>query len=120
LTLAPHYTLTRTVLVAGFHLDDLRESLAEHDHVTVMGDTTDAATAVIFAGRMQPDYIIFDECIDRFDAVGAAIAARRVAPGSTIVLLTGDPNVERCALRAGVDFVYGKSATVADILGYDY
>jgi len=114
LTLQP--TTQRSILLAGLHLDDLFDAIDHDERVQLIDLTRDAIAAVAIAGRTQPDVIVFDDCIDRFDAVSAAIAVRRVAPGSTIVLLTGDSNVERKARRAGVDSVYGKSVSLDALL----
>ena len=81
----------RVVLV-----DDMKElramirlTLERSGHFDVVGEAGDGRAAVVEAEQLQPDLVLLDVSMPVMDGLEALPHLRRVAPGATVVMLSG-------------------------------
>lgn len=84
----------------------------------VVGEAGDGAEAVTIAEREKPDLVLMDIAMPVMDGLEAVPLVRGVAPGSTIVMLSGFParTAEAGALEAGAHAYLEKGGRLAATL----
>ncbi|MFN2135737.1 MAG: response regulator transcription factor [Candidatus Promineifilaceae bacterium] len=86
--------------------------------MTVVGQATDASTAIELTRRTQPDVIIFDPSAPLEQNINTIAALRQASGLTRILILTddGDEQPVRAALQAGVQGYLLKDAVLTDVL----
>src|SRR5689334_738355 len=67
----------------------------------LVGTATDGASAISLCSELRPDVVILDVRLHELDGISAAVAIRRVAPETRIVIYSGDEASLRRANEAG-------------------
>jgi two-component system nitrate/nitrite response regulator NarL len=111
----------RRILVVDDHpvvFDGVRNLLAGHPDLQVVGEAGDPVTAVRMAGELQPDAVILDLRLGGRFTPETSTAVKRAAPATRVLIHTGSEENEpvHAALRAGADgavFKDGRNLIVA-------
>lgn len=100
------------IIAAGSpgRLDDLEKTL--QGEMASVDRALDGATAVGLAIVRQPDLSLLDDDLDIVSGAEAALAIRRYAPSSKVILLTADPELAHTAASHGIRTL-GKSTSSA-------
>lgn len=85
---------------------------------TVVGEANDGASGADLVGRTQPDVVVLDLNMPQTDGLAALPRLRAVAPGASIVMLSGndDPTIQVAAIRGGVSAFLSKGITLSERL----
>lgn len=82
----------------------------------LVGTAADGAKAISLCEELQPDVVILDVRLHDLDGISAAVEIRRVAPGTRIVIYSGDESSLRRANDAGFPDTLLKGAIADDLL----
>jgi two-component system, NarL family, nitrate/nitrite response regulator NarL len=100
-----HFPVARILIVDDFPSwrEQVREILAAHPEWEIVSEASDGQEAVQQARELQPDVVVLDIGLPRFNGIEAAKMIRQESPNSRIVFLTlqNDPDIMRPALRVG-------------------
>lgn len=85
---------------------------------TVVGEADNGATGAELVGKTQPDVVVLDLNMPRTDGLAALPRLRAIAPGTAVVMLSGndDPTVQVAAIRGGVSAFLSKGVTLPERL----
>lgn len=95
-----------TVLLVDDHavvLRGLRFFLETEEEIQVVGEATDAETALEAVERLQPDVVLMDLVLPGMDGVAATREVQRRSPGTKVIVLTSFAEQDRVvpAIQAG-------------------
>src|SRR5690554_1997087 len=95
-----------TVLLVDDHavvLRGLRFFLETEEEIQVVGEATDAETALEAVERLQPDVVLMDLVLPGMDGVAATREVQRRSPGTKVIVLTTFAEQDRVvpAIQAG-------------------
>lgn len=98
----------RRILVVDDHpvvCDGIRNLLAAHPDLRVVGEANEPGTAVRLAGELQPDAVVLDLRMGGRFTPETSGAVKAVAPGTKVLIHTSSEENEpvHAALRAGAD-----------------
>lgn len=98
----------RSILVVDDHpvvCDGVRNLLAEHPDLHVVGEANEPSAAVRLAGELQPDAVVLDLRMGGRFVPEAPGAVKAVAPATKVLIHTSSEENEpvHAALRAGAD-----------------
>jgi DNA-binding NarL/FixJ family response regulator len=91
----------------------LRAWLAAHPDITIVGEASDGATAVMLAARLEPDVVLMDIEMPGMDGIAAtaAIRLRRPSPAVVAYSVHDDPVTQSRAHDAGAVAFVAKHRT---------
>ena len=81
--------------------EGLRLSLSRAEHIRVVGEASDGATAVQLAERRHPDVVIMDVRMPGMDGLEATRQITETAPGTSVLIFTAYS--ERSLLGRGLE-----------------
>jgi DNA-binding NarL/FixJ family response regulator len=96
----------------------LRELVARHPNLTVVGTASDGLEAIEQAEELVPDAVVIDLHMPLLDGVTAVARLRRDHPSLCLIALTGDeePKLHAAVTEAGADGVLLKSELVEGLV----
>jgi DNA-binding NarL/FixJ family response regulator len=85
---------------------------------TVVGEADNGTSGVELVSRTKPDLVVLDLNMPETDGLAALPSLRRVAPGTAVVMLTGndDPTTQVAAIRGGVSAFLTKGVQLSEQL----
>jgi DNA-binding NarL/FixJ family response regulator len=82
----------------------------------LVGTATAGTTAISMCAELRPDVVILDVRLAELDGISAAVEIRRVAPGTRIVIYSGDEVSLQRANDAGFPDTLLKGAIADDLI----
>ena len=112
--------MTRVLLVDDhpLFLDGVRAALAGAGDLEVVGEASDAASAVELAAALAPDVVVMDLGLPDGSGIDATATILRSRPGTRVLVVTmsSDDDAVVAALRAGARGYVVKGSSRADLL----
>ena len=110
--------MVRVVLVEdepklAFAVQTLLETSGSCD---LVGTAADGAKAISLCEELQPDVVILDVRLPELDGISAAAEIRRAAPGTRIIIYSGDEASLQRAKDAGFADTLLKGAIADDLI----
>jgi DNA-binding NarL/FixJ family response regulator len=104
---------TIKVLIVDDHpvfCQGLRNILAVHEDLSIVGEVADGAEAVRVAQRLQPDVVLMDINLPSLNGIQATRELKSAAPDINVVMLTAYDDAEQIyhAIRAGASAYHAK------------
>jgi DNA-binding NarL/FixJ family response regulator len=113
-------TLVRILLVDDFERfrSFISSLLGKQPGFQIVGDALDGPDAVQKAEELKPDLVVLDIGLPQMNGIEAARQIRLVSPGSKILFLTGNDDLEvaRAALDTGATGYVAKSDAAVELL----
>jgi DNA-binding NarL/FixJ family response regulator len=82
----------------------------------LVGTATAGTTAISMCAELRPDVVILDVRLAELDGISAAVEIRRAAPGTRIVIYSGDEVSLQRANDAGFAHTLLKGAIADDLI----
>jgi DNA-binding NarL/FixJ family response regulator len=96
--------------------DEPKLAFAVQTLLELVGTTTAGTAAISMCAELRPDVVILDIRLAELDGISAAVEIRRVAPGTRIVIYSGDEVSLQRANDAGFPDTLLKGAIADDLI----
>ena len=96
----------------------LREAVAKHSHLTVLGEATTGAMALKLAGELAPDLVVMDVHLPDINGITVARQVFAAQPAVKVIIFSSDPSRSLVddALQAGACGYVLKRSAVEELI----